>query len=141
MGRSLLRSRGRQCGRRLSGPGSGEATPPARNADGTVSSGIGEADGEMLDHLAAAMRRTPQLLLANGRGALGRDGLINANEAHNGPEFSVAHGNGGAELPEDFLVSDGGTPRCWMRPSDPTLDNGLPGATDFVPKHRSGGQR
>ena len=40
--------------------GSGEATPPpARNADGTVSSGIGEADGEMLDALGGGKRGEP----------------------------------------------------------------------------------
>ena len=119
--------------------GSGEATPPARNADGTVSSGIGEADGEMLDALGGGNEANPTTAAsANGRGALGRDGLINANEAHNGaPEFSeeVAHGNGGAEFAEESpQASDGGSPEFSDEAlPDPTLDNGLPGATDFVP--------
>ena len=112
---------------------------PARNVDGTVSSGIGEADGEMLDALGGGNEANPTTAAsANGRGALGRDGLINANEAHNGaPEFSeeVAHGNGGAEFAEENpQASDGGSPEFSDEAlPDPTLDNGLPGATDFVP--------
>jgi uncharacterized protein YhjY with autotransporter beta-barrel domain len=109
----------------------GEFTPPARNVGGTVSSGIGEADADMLDALGGGNRATPETTdaagsaAAGGRNALSRDGLINASESQNGaPEFSQ-------ETPH---ASDGGSPEFSDDPlPDPTLDNGLPGATDFVP--------
>ena len=102
----------------------GDPTPPARTADGTVNSGIGEADGDMLDALGGGeTQASPEA--AGGRGALARNGLINANEAQNGaPEFAE----------ENPHASDGGSPEFSDDPlPDPTLDNGLPGATDFVP--------
>ena len=102
----------------------GDPTPPARTADGTVNSGIGEADGDMLDALGGGeTQASPEA--AGGRSALARNGLINANEAQNGaPEFAE----------ENPHASDGGSPEFSDDAlPDPTLDNGLPGATDFVP--------
>ncbi|UYH55215.1 autotransporter domain-containing protein [Qipengyuania sp. SS22] len=107
----------------------GDPTPPARNADGMVNSGIGEADGDMLDALgggeAQASPEAADTAAAGGRGALARNGLINANEAQNGaPEFAE-------DAPH---ASDGGSPEFSDDPlPDPTLDNGLPGASGFVP--------
>ncbi|WP_370032876.1 autotransporter domain-containing protein [Qipengyuania mesophila] len=118
----------------------GEDTPPARNADGLVTSGIGSVDGDVIDAIGGgnAVRLASATGGASGgRGAITRDGLINANEAHgNGVEFAedTAHGNG-ADFAEDTPHdSDGGSPEFSDDPlPDPTLDNGLPGATDFVP--------
>ena len=125
----------------------GEETPPARNGDDTTTSAIGEVDSEVLNALGGGKTKaSPEAVAAadgttaGGRGALARDGLIMANEPHNGgPEFAeeVAHGNGGVEFAEDAPhASDGGEPEFSGDPlPDPTLDNGLPGATDFVPNN------
>lgn len=102
----------------------GEDTPPVRNSDGSISSGIGQADADMLDALGGggAKGANPDAVDAS---AVGRGGLINANEAQNqGPEFAE-------NAPH---ASDGGTPEFSDAAlPDPTLDNGLPGATGFVP--------
>lgn len=113
----------------------GDNTPPARNADGLVSSGIGEVGNDMADALGGG--NAADAAAPAPRGALGRDGLINAHQSQNGgPEFSeeVAHGTG-ADFAEDTPHdSDGGSPEFSDDPlPDPTLDNGLPGATGFVP--------
>ncbi|MBX7483268.1 autotransporter domain-containing protein [Qipengyuania qiaonensis] len=109
----------------------GEFTPPARNVGDTMSSGIGKADADMLDALGGGTSATPETASAaegvafGSSGALSRDSLINAHESQNGaPEFSE-------EAPH---ASDGGSPEFSDDPlPDPTLDNGLPGASDFVP--------
>lgn len=113
----------------------GDDTPPARNADGTVSSGIGEVGKDVADALGGGARTVAAS--TTGRSGLGREGMINAHEAQNGaPEFSeeLAHG-GGAEIAEETPHdSDGGSPEFSDDPlPDPTLDNGLPGASGFVP--------
>ncbi|MEX0342192.1 MAG: trypsin-like serine protease, partial [Erythrobacter sp.] len=124
----------------------GNATPPARNADGTITSGIGEVGADMIDALGGTTKvaAAPEAAVAGaasgGRGALARDGLIMANEAQNrAPDFAenIAHGNTGAEFADDEAQgSDGGSPEFSSDPlPDPTLDNGLPGATGFVPNN------
>ena len=133
----------------------GEATPPAReDSEGLVSSGIGAVGDDMTDALGGngKVAATPQpaavSAVSGGRGALARDGLIMAVESHNnGPELfeNIAHGvdfaddeaHNGAETVEDEAQdSDGGSPEFSDDPlPDPTLDNGLPGATGFVPNN------
>ena len=64
------------------------------------------------------------------------NGLMVENIAHaNGPEFADNEAHAGAEFAEDEAHgSDGGTPEFSDEPNpDPTLDNGLPGASGFVP--------
>ena len=100
----------------------GEDTPPARNTDGTVNSGIGEVGKDVVDALG---------------GGNGTAGATTGGLAQNGaPEFSqeAPHG-GGAEMAEETPHdSDGGSPEFSADPlPDPTIDNGLPGATGFVP--------
>ena len=122
----------------------GSDTPPARNAEGMVASGIGEVGDDMADALggsdkaAAAPEDAVAGAASGGRGALTRNGLIMANEAQNrAPDFAeeAAHDGNGAEFAEDEAQgSDGGGPEFSDDPlPDPTLDNGLPGATGFVP--------
>ncbi len=129
----------------------GEIRPPARNDDGE--------GGEAAENGAA----DPSITLANGRGELDpselQDIAINGagltlegveNVAINtglnplelediaintGVEFAENSPSEGAELVEDEAQdSDGGSPEFTDTPNpDPTLANGLPGATGFVP--------
>ncbi|QYJ08032.1 autotransporter domain-containing protein [Qipengyuania flava] len=131
--------------------GSGDATPPARSVDGLVSSGIGEVGEDALGgngKVAASPEPAAVTAVSGGRGALSRDGLIMAVESqNNGPEMfeNIAHGvdfaddeaQNGAEIAEDEAQgSDGGSPEFSDDPlPDPTIDNGLPGASGFVPNN------
>ncbi|MBO6525760.1 autotransporter domain-containing protein [Erythrobacter sp.] len=123
----------------------GDPTPPVREFNGgPEASGIGEVGDDMVDALGGNTKvaTAPDAAVAGaasgGRGALSRDGLIMANEAQTrAPDFAedIAHGNTGAEFADDEAQdSDGGSPEFSDDPlPDPTIDNGLPGATGFVP--------
>ena len=97
----------------------GDDTPPARTAlEGGVASGIGVVDGVELAgfDLNGVITRD---------GLLG-DGLALAVEAHNGADLAE----------ETPFASDGGAPEFSDDPLPAaTIDNGLPGATGFVPNN------
>ncbi|MGP1281990.1 MAG: autotransporter domain-containing protein [Parasphingopyxis sp.] len=140
---------------------SGDPTPPARESGGTVQSGIGTANVDDLlspgesptggDEAAAAApnagAESPTVAAQGAPGA--RAGMIMGAEhqSQNGVDFAVQAPHNGVDLVENEAQGDGaetaeeqpqgisgGEPEFAAGPNPaPTLDNGLPGATGFVP--------
>ncbi|WP_299323959.1 autotransporter domain-containing protein [Parasphingopyxis sp.] len=140
----------------------GDATPPARETGGNIVSGIGTANLDDLVNpaVAADSGDEGETVAANAAPAAGaeapasapgvRAGMIMGaeNQSQNGVEFAIEAPHNGVELVEnqphdedgaEFAEEqpqgiNGGGPEFADTPNPaPTLDNGLPGATGFVP--------
>ena len=141
---------------------SGDPTPPARETGGTVVSGIGTANVDDLlnPNVSPDSGDEGEAVAANTAPAAGTEASASApgtragmimgaeHQSQNGIEFAIEaphnvvdlvenqpHDDDGAEMAEEQPQGiNGGGPEFADTPNPaPTLDNGLPGATGFVP--------